>query len=210
MNLIRLLAVLRGAGVRVEKAIGADFSPVLVDAARREAKDVLKEGDLQKIEFHVAKNEHLINDLASALESTPGELKNSFHFIIGVNTIRYCHAAKKEMDNARDIYDLLAPGGVSVVIDMNNRFPLFRSDLKNRLRREKEEECYVPSLEEYADPFFKTGFEVLRMEHFCWIPHSSGRMMYSLMRALSPVLNGLFKSRAMRSLVVAKKPNQTR
>jgi SAM-dependent methyltransferase len=210
MNLIRLLAVLRGAGVRLEKAIGADFSPVLIDAARREAKDVLKEGDLQKIEFHVAKNEQLIDDLASALESTPGELKNSFHFIIGVNTIRYCHAGKKEMDNARDIYDLLAPGGVSVVIDMNNRFPLFRSDLKNRFRREKEEECYVPSLEEYADPFFKTGFEVLRTEHFCWIPHSSGRMMCLLMRALSPVLNGLFKSRAMRSLVVARKPNQTR
>jgi SAM-dependent methyltransferase len=208
MNLIRLLTVLRGAGVRVEKAIGVDFSPVLIDAARREAKELLKESDLQKVQFHVAKNEQLINDLASALERTPGELKNSFHFIIGVNTIRYCHAAKKEMDNARDIYGLLAPGGVSVVIDMNNRFPLFRSDLKNRFRREKEEECYVPSLEEYAAPFFKTGFEVIRKKHFCWVPHSSGRAMCSVLRAMSPLLDMAFPSRAMRSLVVARKPNQ--
>jgi SAM-dependent methyltransferase len=210
MNLVRLLTVLRGAGVRLEKAIGADFSPVLINAAKHEAGELLKEDDLKKIQFHVASNERLINDLASALQSTPQELKNSFHLIIGVNTIRYCHAAGKELDNARDIFDLLTTGGVSVVIDMNNRFPLFRSDLKNRLRREKEEECYVPSLEEYADPFFKTGFEVVRTEHFCWIPHSSGRMMCLLMRALSPVLNRLFKSRAMRSLVVARKPNQTR
>jgi SAM-dependent methyltransferase len=210
MNLVRLVTLLRGAGVRLEKAIGADFSPVLINAAKREVRELLKEDDLKKIEFHVARNEHLINDLASDLESTPQELKNSFHLIIGVNTIRYCHAAGKQLDNARDIFDLLTTGGVSVVIDMNNRFPLFRSDLKNRLRREKEEECYVPSLEEYADPFFKTGFEVVRTEHFCWIPHSSGRMMCLLMRALSPLLNGLFKSRAMRSLVVARKPNQTR
>jgi SAM-dependent methyltransferase len=208
MNLIRLLMVLRDAGVRVEKAIGADFSPVLIDAARREAKELLKENDLRKLEFHVAKNEHLIDDLASALESTPDELKNSFHFIIGVNTIRYCHAAKKEMENAHDIYDLLAPGGISVVIDMNNRFLLFRSDLKNRLRREKEEECYVPSLEEYAAPFSKTGFEVVRKEHFCWIPHSAGRALCRILSTASPLLNLAFRSRAMRSLVVARKPER--
>lgn len=208
MNLIRLLTVFQGAGVRIEKAVGADFSPVLIDAARREAKELLKEDDLRRLEFHVAKNEHLIDDLALALKSTPGELKNSFHFIIGVNTIRYCHAAKKEMENAQDIYDLLAPGGISVVIDMNNRFPLFRSDLKNRLRREKEEECYVPSLEEYAAPFSKTGFEVLRKEHFCWVPHSAGRVLCRILRTMSPLLNLVFRSRAMRSLVVARKPER--
>jgi SAM-dependent methyltransferase len=209
MNLIRLLIMLRGAGVRVEKAIGTDFSPVLINAAKREAKELLKEDDLKKIGFHVASNEHLIGDLASDLESTPQELKNTFHLIIGVNTIRYCHAAGKELDNARDIFDLLVTGGVAVVIDMNNRFPLFRSDLRNRFRREKEEECYVPSLQEYAAPFFKTGFEVVRKENFCWIPHSSGRLMCSFMRVLSPVLSRVFESRAMRSLVISKKPNQT-
>ena len=210
MNLIRLVSILQRAGIKVNKAVGTDFSPVLIDAARREAKDLLGQSDLGRLEFHVGKNEQLIDDLATAQGCDRETLKNSFHFILGVNTIRYCHAAGKEIENARDIFDLLVPGGVVVNIDMNDRFPLFRSDLKNRLRRIKEEECYVPSLEEYAAPFFKTGFEVIRREHFCWVPHSSGKMMCLLMRGLSPLLSGLFKSRAMRSLVVAKKPNQAR
>ena len=69
---------------------------------------------------------------------------------------------------------LLAPGGVCVNIDMNNRFPFFRSALKNALRRPSEEECYLPSLEAYAATFEETGFELLRKEHFCWIPHTGG------------------------------------
>jgi SAM-dependent methyltransferase len=210
MNLIRMVSILRDAGINVKTAVGTDFSPVLIDAAKHEARELLIEEELQRLHFHVAKNEQLIDDLSAATGAAGEELKSSFHFILGVNTIRYCHAAGKEVDNARDIFDLLVPGGVAVIIDMNNRFPLFRSDLKNRLRREREEECYVPSLEEYAAPFFTTGFDVIRKEHFCWIPHSSGRMMCLSMRALAPVLSGLFKSRAMRSLVVARKPNQTR
>src|SRR3984893_2396143 len=188
MNLIRLLAILRNAGIRVKKAIGTDFSPVLIDAAKREARDLLAQDHLEHLEFYVAKNERLIDDLA-ATAGNRSELENSFHFILGVNTIRYCHAAKKEMDNARDILNLLVAGGVAVAIDMNNRFPLFRSDLKNRFRREKEEECYVPSLEEYAAPFFNAGFEVLRKEHFCWVSHSCGRMLCGILRTLSPLLN---------------------
>jgi SAM-dependent methyltransferase len=208
MNLIRLLAILRNAGIRVKKAIGTDFSPVLIDAAKREARDLLAQGDLEHLEFYVAKNERLIDDLATTAPRNRSELENSFHFILGVNTIRYCHAAKKEMDNARDILNLLVPGGVAVIIDMNNRFPLFRSDLKNRFRREKEEECIVPSLEEYAAPFFSAGFEVLRKEHFCWVSHSCGRMLCGILRTLSPLLNLAFRSRAMRSLVVARKPKR--
>ena len=207
MNLIRLLMMLDRAGIRVKKAIGADFSPVLIGAAKREARDLLGEGDLRNLEFHVAKNEQLIDDLARAQRTDGMELKSSFHFIVGVNTIRYCHAAKKELENAQDIFNLLAPGGVCVVIDMNNRFPLFRSDLKNRLRRQKEEECYVPSLDEYAAPFYRTGFEVLRKEHFCWVPHSSGRVMCQLLSGMSPFLTAVARSRAMRSLVVARKPS---
>ena len=205
MNLIRLLAILRNAGIRVKKAIGTDFSPVLIDAAKREASDLLARDDLERLEFYVAKNEQLIDDLVATAAGNRSELENSFHFILGVNTIRYCHAGKKEMDNARDILNLLVPGGVAVAIDMNNRFPLFRSDLKNRFRREKEEECYVPSLDEYAAPFFNAGFEVVRKEHFCWVPHSSGRMLCGILRALSPLLNVAFRSKAMRSLVVARK-----
>jgi SAM-dependent methyltransferase len=208
MNLIRLVRVLQEAGIRIEKAVGADFSPVLIDAAKREAKQLLKHEDLQKLEFHVARNEQLIDDLATNLGGTPKDLGNSFHLLLGVNTIRYCHAAQKEMQNAQQIYDLLIPGGVTVIIDMNDRFPLFRSDLKNRFRREKAEECYVPSLEEYAAPFSKTGFEVITKRHFCWVPHSSGRVMCYVLKAMSPLLNAGFGSRAMRSLVVARKPER--
>jgi SAM-dependent methyltransferase len=205
MNLLHLVSVLSREGINVS-AIGTDFSPVLIEAAKREARSYLQENELRGLEFHIARNEDLITDLSESARIGRSDLGNSFHFILGVNTIRYCHAAKKEMDNARDIFDLLIPGGVCVVIDMNNRFPFFRSDLRNRLRWHKQEQCYVPSLEEYTAPFVKAGFDVLRREHFCWIPHSSGEFMTGLLSGISPVLNKVAKSRAMRSLVVARKP----
>lgn len=206
MNLLHLLSVLNSKGIQVARAVGTDFSPVMIETARCEAKNCLREQDLHRLEFYVAKNESLISDLSASAGTERSSLRNSFHFILGVNTVRYCHDAEKEMDNARDIFDLLLPGGVCVVIDMNNRFPLFRSDLRERLRWNKKEQCYVPSLEEYAAPFAKAGFEILRREHFCWVPHSAGELRLGVMRALSPLLNILAKSRAMRSLVVARKP----
>jgi SAM-dependent methyltransferase len=208
MNLLHLVSVLRREGLQIETAIGTDFSPVLIEAAQREGKDYLREEEQRNIGFYVAKNETLMDELSSALGKSKSELENSFDFILGVNTIRYCHRAGKQLDCARDIFNLLVPGGICVVIDMNDRFPAFRSALKNKLRsnKENEEECYLPSLEEYTEPFSKTGFEVLRREHFCWIPHSAGRFMTGLLRTLSPVLNTVAGSRAMRSLVVAKKP----
>lgn len=206
MNLLNLISVLSRKGIHIAQAIGTDFSPAMVETATREAKTYLRGQDLRSPQFYVAKNETLIRDLAASAEIDKSTLLNSFHFILGVNTIRYCHAAKKEMDNARDIFDLLVPGGVCVVIDMNNRFPLFRSDLRNRLRWKKQEQCYVPSLEEYTAPFAKASFEVLRREHFCWVPHSAGPFMAGLLRTLSPILDVVARSRAMRSLVIARKP----
>ena len=208
MNLLHLVSVLRREGIQVERAVGTDFSPVLIEAAQREGKDCLREEEQRNIGFYVAKNETLMDDLSSALGTRRSELENSFDFILGVNTIRYCHRAGKQLDCARDIFNLIAPGGVCVVIDMNDRFPAFRSALKNKLRsnKEKEEECYLPSLEEYTAPFQQAGFEVSRSEHFCWIPHSAGRFMTGLLRSLSPVLKTVAGSRAMRSVVVAKKP----
>jgi SAM-dependent methyltransferase len=207
MNLLNLISVLSGKGIHVAQAVGTDFSPAMVEAANREAKTYLRGQDLHSPQFYVAKNESLISDLSRSARIDKSTLLNSFHFILGVNTVRYCHDVKKEMENARDIFDLLVPGGVCVVIDMNNRFPLFRSDLKNRLRWNKQEQCYVPSLEEYAAPFVKAGFEVLRKEHFCWVPHSAGPFMAGLLRTLSPILDVVARSRAMRSLVVARKPS---
>ena len=127
---------------------------------------------MEKVQFQVAKNETLLGDLSASLGRNGATLRNSFHFIFGVNTIRYCHAAKKELNCTQGIFELLHPGGVCVAIDMNNRFPLFRSDLKSRFRRHKEEECYIPTLEEYTALFVQAA-----------------------------------KSRAMRSLVVARKPD---
>jgi SAM-dependent methyltransferase len=207
MNLLNLISVLSSKGIHIAQAVGTDFSPAMVEAASREAKAYLRGNDLHSPQFYVAKNESLISDLSTSAGTDKSTLLNSFHFILGVNTVRYCHDAKKEMENARDIFELLVPGGVCVVIDMNNRFPLFRSDLKNRLRWNKQEQCYVPSLEEYAAPFVKAGFEVLRREHFCWVPHSAGPFMAGLLRTLSPILDVIARSRAMRSLVVARKPS---
>jgi len=206
MNLLHLVSVLNSKGIPVAGAVGTDFSPVMIETARREAKNYLRDQDLHRLEFYVAKNESLFADLSASTGTEKSKLEKSFHFILGVNTIRYCHAAKQEMDNARDIFDLLVPGGVCVVIDMNNRFPFFRSDLRNRLRWKKQQQCYVPSLEEYAAPFANAGFEVLRREHFCWIPHSAGGLKCRLFKGLSPLLDAVAKSRAMRSLVISRKP----
>jgi SAM-dependent methyltransferase len=208
MNLLHLLRVLSRHGFNLEQAIGTDFSPVLIKAANKEAQSYLNAEERSHVQFYVAKNETLLEELSAGLGQELSELENSFQFIIGVNTIRYCHRAGKQLDCARDIFRLLAPGGVCVVIDMNNRFPAFRSALKNKLRgkKEQDEECYLPSLEEYSAPFQQAGFEVSRSEHFCWIPHSAGRFMTGLLRSLSPVLSTVAGSRAMRSLVVATKP----
>jgi SAM-dependent methyltransferase len=208
MNLLHLVAVLNREGIKVSQAIGTDFSPVLIDAAKREAKTYLSGIDHRRIEFYVGRSETLIQDLSSALGKSRSELEGSFDFIMGVNTIRYCHRAKKEKDCAQAIFDLLVPQGICVVIDMNNRFPLFRSALKSRLNGDDQNkpEYYLPSLDEYALPFAQSGFEVVRKEHFCWIPHSSGAVMCRILGLLSPVLDMLARSHAMRSLVLGRKP----
>jgi SAM-dependent methyltransferase len=207
MNLLHLVSVLSRQGIQVEQAVGTDFSPVLIEAAQHEAKNFFGRDELQRVGFYLAKNENLLADLSVALNKERSQLRGAFDFIFGVNTIRYCHDSDKELDCVRDIFNLLVPGGVCVIIDMNNRFPLFRSDLKNRLRRVKEDECYVASLEEYAEPFVKAGFELERKEHFCWVPHSAGKSLCGIARLLSPVLNMVIPSRAMRALVVARKPS---
>jgi SAM-dependent methyltransferase len=162
----------KSPGIRVEQGIGTDFSPVLIEAAQRDGKNFLGPEQLQRLEFHQAKNESLLADLSAALKKVRSQLQGSFDFIFGVNTIRYCHDAGNELDCVRDIFDLLAPGGVCVVIDMNNRFPLFRSDLKNRLRRIREEECYVASLEDTLNPLSRPASKWREKSIFagCLIP----------------------------------------
>jgi len=204
MNIIALVSLLNKKGTPVERAYGTDFSPTLVETAGQEAKASLAPGLVEKLSFHIARNERLVEDLTAASAASGEVLAGSFDLIMGVNTFRYCHRLGKEKDCAADIFRLLRPGGVCVNIDMNSRFPAFRSHLKHTA--EDPAECYLPSLEEYAAPFEAAGFEILRKENFCWIPHSAGRALTLGCRLLSPVLNLLAPSRAMRSLVVARKP----
>jgi hypothetical protein len=131
-------------------------------------------------------------------------LQGSFDLIVGVNTFRYCHRLRKEADCGKGIHTLLRPGGVCVVIDMNDRFPLFRSRLKRSF--EPSEECYIPSLDEYASPLREAGLELIVKKHFCWIPHSAGPVVTVVGRTLTPLLNMVAQRFAMRSLVIAKRP----
>jgi SAM-dependent methyltransferase len=205
MNITRLVSLFEEKKVPVEYAIGTDFSPRLVQAAGEEAKAFLPPHLAGKLSFYIARNEQLVQDLAAELGREEDRIE-PFDFIVGVNTFRYCHRLGKEMDCAKDIYRLLRPGGVCVNIDMNNRFPAFRSRLRASDQSRKEE-CYLPSLEQYTDPFKAAGFEIITKRNFCWIPHSAGHGLTLSCQVLSPFLNLVARSRAMRSLVVARKPS---
>ena len=203
MNITQLVKLLDEKQIPVEVAYGTDFSPRLVEVAREEVKAAIPPHLAKKISFYVAHNELLESDLLRELGGKKDRL-GKFDLIIGVNTFRYCHRLGKQVECAQDIRRLLSPGGVCVNIDMNNRFPAFRSNLR---RKDKDtEECYLPTLAEYAAPFEAAGFEMIKKQNFCWIPHSAGRGLTFACRAAGPFLNLVASSRAMRSLIVARNP----
>jgi hypothetical protein len=204
MNIIRLISLLEENGFPVGYAIGTDFSPRMVQTAVQEVEASLSPNLAGKLSFYVARNERLLDDLAATRATPPEDLVGSFDLVVGVNTFRYCHRLGKGLDCAVDIYRLLCPGGVCINIDMNDRFPAFRSRFKDAARDPAE--VYTPSLEEYASPFKTAGFEIITKENFCWIPHSAGAALTLCCRLASPLLNLVARSRAMRSLVVARKP----
>jgi SAM-dependent methyltransferase len=207
MNVLHLLSLMERRGIALERAYGTDFSDKLIEAAHIEASEQLTAEQRSKIYFCVARNEALIDEMSAKLGINPDTLSGTFDVIIGVNTIRYCHRLDCEMECVRNIYRLLRAGGICIVIDMNNGFPLFRSRLRDRLTKEKKA-YYLPTLDEYARPFSLLGFEILCKKHFCWIPHSASPRLTSLCRTLAPALSALAPSRAMRSLVVSRKPAQ--
>ena len=204
MNLLHLVSVLEGRGMPVDFGCGTDFSQALIESAKVEAKEVLKPQLMDKVRFCVARNENLIGDITRELGSSRESLVGSFDLIFGVNTVRYCHRLKNEKDCAEGIHELLTDEGVCIVIDMNDKFPAFRSRFRDRMMKGKES-CYLPSLDEYAHPFASAGFEILRKENFCWIPHSAGQRLTAIMRFMTPVLNGVGRRHAMRSLVISRK-----
>ena len=204
MNIITLLSLLEHNGRKVELAVGTDFSDKLISAANHESKMLLRPEQQQKTHFAVARNETIVADLQETLGQAEVDLSKPFHIILGVNTFRYCHRLGKEDECARDLASLLAPGGLCIVIDMNQKFPAFRSKFRDR-KTKPENERYLPSLEEYAAPLARAGLEILRKENFCWVPHSASRSLTNLCRILTPVLNVVAKPRAMRSLVIARR-----
>jgi 2-polyprenyl-3-methyl-5-hydroxy-6-metoxy-1,4-benzoquinol methylase len=209
MNLLFLVAALERRGIPVELAIGTDFSEALIDAAKRQAKSYLTPAQNRKVRFCVARHENLIEETTRGLGMRKEDLMGSFDLMVGVNTIRYCHRLNNEDEVASTIKSLLADSGVCVVIDMNDKFPAFRSRFRDRLAKE-ERAYYLPSLAEYTRPFSTAGLQILRKENFCWIPHSAGAGLLATMRALTPILNTIASKRAMRSLVVAQKQAEGR
>jgi SAM-dependent methyltransferase len=204
MNIITLVSLLERRGRKVELAVGSDFSGKLIEAANRESKMLLEASQREKMRFVVARNETLASDLEQELKVPAASLLNSFHLVIGVNTFRYCHRLGKQKECAEDIASLLIPGGVCVMIDMNQGFPAFRSKFRDA-KTKPAAERYLPSLEEYSSPFQQAGLQILRKENFCWVPHSAGPLLTAACRFATPILNLLAKPRAMRSLVVSRK-----
>lgn len=204
MNLLHLVSVLERRGVVVDFGCGTDFSEALIETAKVEAKETLKPQLMSKVQFCVARNENLIGDMTRGLSRQREPLVGSFDLILGVNTVRYCHRLKTVKGCVEEIYELLSDGGICVVIDMNDKFPAFRSRFRDRMTKGKDL-YYLPSLEEYALPFASAGFEILRKDTFCWIPHSGGRSLTAIMRFMTPLLNTVGRRHAMRSLVISRK-----
>lgn len=204
MNLIHLVSLMERRGVAWECAYGTDFCEPMIDAAKREAKECLSPEQNAKVRFCLARNESLIGEVTKGLGVKEDELLASFDVMLGVNTIRYNHRLMNQNECAGDIFNLLRDGGVCIVIDMNDKFPAFRSRFRE-WRSQTDRAYYLPSLDEYARPFSSAGFEILKKENFCWVPHSTGRGLTTVMRALTPMLGALAPSRAMRSLVVSRK-----
>jgi len=205
MNLLHLVSALERRGIPVECACGTDFSETLIAAAKSEAASYLLPEQAKKVQFVVARNESLVEDSSRGLGISKDDLLGSFDLVFGVNTIRYCHRLNNVEKCVQDIRGLLREGGVCINIDMNRDFPAFRSRLREWRTKREEKATLLPTLDEYARPFAASGFEILSKRNFCWIPHSAGIGLTTMMRTLTPALNTMVQNRAMRSLVISRK-----
>ncbi len=205
MNVIHVVKLLADRGIDIEAAYGTDFAEAMIKAARAEARQHLTPGEQKKVRFAVAPNENLSPTLAADLAVPAADLAGKFHFIFGINTFRYCHRIGESDRCAKDLFNLLRPGGISIMIDMNNRFPLFRSRLRDKMTK-PEDQTVLPSVDQYKEPFVRAGFRLLEVRNFCWIPHSAKGLEFSVCKALNPVLDAILPAFAMRTLVVGQKP----
>jgi SAM-dependent methyltransferase len=205
MNLLRLAELLRSEGAELEHAYGVDFSPPMIEAAKKEAQEHLPQELTSRLTYAVAGNENLLSDLCRELRSSRKDLSGMFDLIVGVNTTRYAHRLQREKELSQDIFALLRPGGQTIMIDMNKYFPFFRSRVREGFPK-KGDESYIPSLKEYTRPFRDAGFQIKVSRNFCWIPHSANPNLLKVCRTLAPVLDVCCSPIAMRSLVVGRKP----
>jgi SAM-dependent methyltransferase len=205
MNLLRIAELLRTEGAALERAYGVDFSPPMIEAAKKEAEAHLPEDLNSRLTYAVAGNENLMSDLCRELRSSRKDLTGTYDLIVGVNTTRYAHRLQREKELSQDIFALLRPGGQTIMIDMNKYFPFFRSRVREGFPK-KGDESYIPSLKEYTRPFKDAGFEIKVSRNFCWIPHSANPNLLKVCRTLGPILDVCCSPLAMRSLIVGRKP----
>lgn len=205
MNLIHVVKMLADRGIAIEAAFGTDFAEAMIKAARSEAASSLSPSERERVKFVLAPNESLSKNLAAELSVPASNLAGSFDLIFGINTFRYCHRIGVSNQCASDIFRLLRPGGISIMIDMNNKFPLFRSRLRDKMTKPSEQ-LVLPSVEEYKGPFERAGFSILEVRNFCWIPHSAKGLEFSICKSLNSFLDKVVPSFAMRTLVVGQKP----
>ena len=205
MNLLHLVSVLERRGIPVDFACGTDFSETLIAAAGKETDKYIAPDQARKVRFVVARNESLVEEGAKGLGLSKDGLLGSFDLVFGVNTIRYCHRLNNVDQCVAGIRGLLREGGFCINIDMNSKFPAFRSRFRNGLTKADEGATLLPTLDEYTRPFSAAGLEILKQNNFCWIPHSAGAGLTAVMRTLTPILNIVAPSRGMRSLVISRK-----
>jgi SAM-dependent methyltransferase len=216
MNLLQLIRLFQAQGARLADAIGTDFSPPMIEAARSEAKQQLPVELNAVTTYLVARHETITRDLASGLGAPLRELQNTFDLILGVNTFRYAHRLKKDETFARELFALLRPGGYSIMIDMNRGFRFVGSRVHDLCTRAKQR-YYIPSVRQYSGSFLEAGFVITQARTFygltrlalgSWVPALVEVPMHSLFRALRPTLDTYLSPFARHALVIAKKPVQ--
>ncbi len=191
-------------GIPFDFACGTDFSGAPFDGAEREATNHRASEQQARVRFRVANNENLVHDVAKGLGVGTNALLGSFDLVLGVNTMRYCHRLDDQgrCVGAGLIFWRMVAFASSLTL--NRESPAFRSRIRDRLAKGRNANS-LPSLDEYARPFSSAGFEILKKENFCWIPHSAGPGSRPVMKALTPMLTALAPNRAMRSLVISRK-----
>jgi SAM-dependent methyltransferase len=204
MNLLHVVALLGRRGISVNFACGTDFSEALIAAAQSEAQKCVGPKHIKGLRFAVARNENLVEEGARGLGVDQRNLLGSFDLVFGVNTIRYNHRLNTVARCVESISAVLREGGICIVIDMNSKFPAFRSRFRDMLVKDQRA-VMLPTLDDHAKPFASAGFQILKKENFCWIPHSAGPRLTAVMKALAPTLSAVVPDHAMRSLVIARK-----